>query len=148
MGNFCSWNCAKSYAHSQGKKPPEGVHYLWMLSFLTVHRPKYCSNKTKSHKTECECLLVPSAIQLAPPKEQLKSFGGNMEINEYRKGFLIIEKYEWVNLYFIRKDYQYTFMELCEPRKQTHKDEECILPPKVYGRKRRVIQLLDSSITS
>jgi len=67
-GNFCSWNCSKSYILSQ-------------------------SDTTKYRK--CEYLsylylrlnLEQKNIKCAPPREKLKIFGGNMNIEEFRNGY-------------------------------------------------------------
>jgi hypothetical protein len=102
MGNFCSWNCVKGYAAQlQEQRRPQGTSFLALLAFLTVHRPLYCSSaKTEKHSHACPCIDMFKGITLPPKKEVLRCFGGNTSIEEYREGFLTIDKYEWVLSYF------------------------------------------------
>lgn len=102
MGNFCSWNCVKAYSASlQDHRRPQGTSFLALLAFLTVHRPLYCSyDKNQKHPHTCPCIDKFHGIKISPKKETLQSFGGDTSIQEYRKGFQIIEKYEWVLSYF------------------------------------------------
>jgi hypothetical protein len=39
---------------------------------------------------------------MAPPRESLNIFGGTMTIEEYRKGFLMIKDYDWIETHFHR----------------------------------------------
>lgn len=65
-GNFCSWNCAKSYNYSsKGSK--------WTFRSMLL---KYMVTKIQG---ECIC------IRPAPPRDQLEFFGGNMSIDEFRE---------------------------------------------------------------
>ena len=102
MGNFCSWNCVKSYAlRIYDHRKPSGASYISLLAFLTCHRPRHCfySNQDK-HPYTCPCIDKFKGVALAPKKELLKSFGGSQTIHEYRKDLLIIDNYDWVRKYF------------------------------------------------
>lgn len=103
-GNFCSWNCAKSYQlHVKKGQRPEGYEYLSLLAFLTHHRPSHCeANPWYPHDSACKCLDVPFFIKPAPSKECLHMFGGPISIKDYRKGFMRIERYEYVERFFRR----------------------------------------------
>tara|TARA_B100001094_G_scaffold319741_1_gene364975 strand:- start:228 stop:1028 length:801 start_codon:yes stop_codon:yes gene_type:complete len=67
-GNFCSWNCSKSYILSQSDttkyRKCEYLSYLYL-------------RLNKKH----------NIIKCAPPREKLKMFGGNMNIEEFRNGY-------------------------------------------------------------
>lgn len=139
IGNFCSWNCAKSFVYSKGSRKPQGVHYLWILSFLTVHRPQHCPSVTSYHSAECPCLKIPSTIELTPPKEHLQAFGGNMSIDEFRKNSLTIDKYEWISQFLNYHKYCYEFMEQQEPmyRSTSAVYPSTPLPPRVFAKSKK-----------
>tara|TARA_B100001094_G_C18160103_1_gene788777 strand:+ start:1207 stop:2013 length:807 start_codon:yes stop_codon:yes gene_type:complete len=65
-GNFCSWNCAKSYIldSNDSTKYRKCQHLTYLVFKLTG---KYIS------------------ISCAPPREKLTMFGGNEEIEDFRK---------------------------------------------------------------
>lgn len=66
-GNFCSWNCAKSYICFDGLgSRRKDMH---MFTSLMFH------------------LKLPVNIKLAPRKEVLKRFGGTITIEEFRASF-------------------------------------------------------------
>ena len=66
-GNFCSWNCSKSYILSQSDTTKyRKCEYLSYL-YLKLNR---------RHKI----------IKCAPPREKLTMFGGTMNIEEFRHG--------------------------------------------------------------
>lgn len=102
MGNFCSWNCVKGYALKlNDQRKPQGTSYISLLAFLTVHRPLKCLySRTEQHPYNCPCLEEFKGVSLPPKKELLKAFGGHLSIDEYRKNFMKIEKYDWVMEYF------------------------------------------------
>lgn len=102
IGNFCSWNCVKSYAFRMNEyRKPDGASYISLLAFLTAHRPRYCLyDDANVHPYTCPCIDMFKGVSLAPKKEVLRAFGGTMDIEEYRKDFLTIESYDWVNTYF------------------------------------------------
>lgn len=102
-GCFCSWNCVKSYAVDKAKQrhKAEGFEYISLFAFLLVHRPMNCYRcPTQPHPESCDCLREKFSVMCAPPKEVLKMFGGNMDIEEYRKDFLCIRDKKWVIRYF------------------------------------------------
>lgn len=102
IGNFCSWNCVKAYGvRMNGHRRPEGASWISLLAFLTVHRPMYCSQSIlERHSFDCPCIDKFYGIPVAPPKETLKIFGGDVSIDDYRKDFLQVKKYDWVVQYF------------------------------------------------
>lgn len=65
-GNFCSWNCAKSYILDEN---------------LGVHRTSDLHNFTLMLKR----MKLPYRVKKAPRKECLKRFGGCMDIETYRE---------------------------------------------------------------
>ena len=101
-GNFCSWNCVKGYAGSfTDRRPPKAVVYISLLAFLTAHRPRHCLyTEDESHSYKCPCTDMFKGVELPPKKELLHTFGGTLSIEEYRKDFLTVESYDWVNTYF------------------------------------------------
>lgn len=139
IGNFCSWNCAKSFVYSKGPRKPQGVHYLWLLSFLTVHRPRYCPSLSSYHPVECPCLEIPNTIELTPPKEMLQAFGGSMSIQEFRTNSLTIDKYEWLFQFLNYHKYSYEFMEQPEPvyRSTSAPLLSTSLPPRVFTKSKK-----------
>lgn len=106
-GIFCSWNCAKAYRYSN----PHFCHkdsasFLSVFAFLTSHRPRYCPDPMKkSHSYDCRCLDYAHKVKFPPRKENLKMFGGNMTIEEYRLGFMIIDEIDWVTRCFTSTDH-------------------------------------------
>ncbi len=102
FGNFCSWNCAKAYRFREAGYCQKAIStYLSLFAFLTSYRPRYCAYPiTERHPFNCPCLENYIGISLAPRKELLQMFGGNMKINEYRSGFLSVDKIEWINACF------------------------------------------------
>ena len=77
-GNFCSWNCAKTYLVLSRRSPKPSS-----LSWLGVMCKKICY----PHKHF-------PGIQLSPPKECLRMFGGNTDIKDFRDDLVIIPTYE------------------------------------------------------
>lgn len=65
-GNFCSWNCAKSYNYST--KGSKWAFRSMLLKFMVT-------------KIQGECIC----IRPAPPRDQLEFFGGNMTIEQFRE---------------------------------------------------------------
>jgi len=105
-GNFCSFNCAKSYHQGARNLRSKGetTHILTMMAFLMYHRPVFCPMKTnKKHSCDCPCLNIYHGIPLAEPKETLISFGGEKTIQEYRRGFLTIQDYTLFEYYMLNK---------------------------------------------
>lgn len=73
-GNFCTFNCCASYIFSRNREDQWEQYSLLNLLYKTLFK-KYDVK-----------------IQLAPPKECLKMFGGFMDIDEYRKASLSLDK--------------------------------------------------------
>jgi hypothetical protein len=80
----------------------------------------------------------------SPPKEELKAFGGTKDISEFRRGFLTIESYEWVQLFYsprelVREDeriprqYLYTLAPLRRTKLLEQEDED---DPVIYIKRR------------
>jgi hypothetical protein len=72
-GNFCSFNCGRS----------------WLLERTKNRKENLCTFHILARR-----LIGPSTIQAAPSKEILKAFGGTMSIEEYRKGFAILTTWD------------------------------------------------------
>jgi len=66
-GNFCSWNCAKSYNYSS--KGAKWSYRSMLLKFMVT-------------KLQNKCIC----IRPAPPRDQLRFFGGEMSIDDFRDG--------------------------------------------------------------
>ena len=73
-GNFCSFNCAASYIFSKNKEDQWEQFSLLNLLYKKIFQKKDVK------------------IQMAPPKECLKLFGGFMNIDEYRKQSLHMDR--------------------------------------------------------
>lgn len=90
-GRFCSWQCAKSFNMRETSPAGRGNRnmYIAVLAYKTWiklenHRtdvPMDAETKQKM-KTYCDYRLDP-----APPRSRLMEFGGDLSIEEYRKGF-------------------------------------------------------------
>jgi MYM-type Zinc finger with FCS sequence motif len=149
-GNFCSWNCAKTYQASKSSFSKKDITaYISVFAFITSHRPKYCPYPIeRRHSAECPCIEVFEGVKFAPRKEMLEKFGGPMTIQEFRQGFLIVEKIEWIHRCFQSKlhpendmymnarlrDFKYDFYDLCEhgiEKKQLQESEEKVEEPDV-----------------
>ena len=76
-GCFCSFNCAKAYLH-HGNPLYYNSQSLPLLSFLYKSINKLNSNNTINKFKD---------IQIAPPRELLTTFGGYLNIEEYREKF-------------------------------------------------------------
>lgn len=100
-GNFCSWNCVKSYAFTLNKLKTEAAQYIALFAFLTSHRPKHCPNRNVlKHDYRCPCLDKFNGLDMAEPKERLVGFGGTKSIEEYRYKFMVVEDYNIIQEYF------------------------------------------------
>lgn len=83
-GYFCSWNCVKAYALDKRKE----LSYIGLLAFVTAYKPQHCIHTEKM----CICLDKSRRyLKPAPNRECLEAFGGDISIEEYRKGFWIIK---------------------------------------------------------
>lgn len=101
-GNYCSWNCAKSDAVAQAKAGsfPKDATSLTLFAFQISFRGRHCPEKTRLHSPGCCCHSRFTGILPAPPKTALQAFGGSTTIAEFRRGNLVIEKYEWVQRFY------------------------------------------------
>lgn len=84
-GTFCSWQCAKSFNLRETSPAGRGNRnmYISILSYrLWIKLLKDDTETTESLKSYCDYRINP-----ALPRSTLKDFGGNLEIDEYRKGF-------------------------------------------------------------
>jgi hypothetical protein len=66
-GQFCSWECVKGYARDTMSRVLSGVHQI----NIRYYRKKMTG--------------MTDSVMPAPPKIVLKSFGGHMTIDEFRK---------------------------------------------------------------
>lgn len=100
-GNFCSWNCVKSYVHHHGFVKPRGTEFVPIFAFLTVHRPKYCPISPEiKHPVDCPCIERYTPLINAPNRNSLKMFGGNLSITQFRKNFSSIRDYSNITKLF------------------------------------------------
>lgn len=74
-GNFCSFNCGKSWILAR----PKG-HKANLLSLYLMARKLFGQNHCR--------------FDAAPAKETLKAFGGSLSIESYRESFLVIVSWE------------------------------------------------------
>lgn len=83
-GNFCSWQCSKSYNLNQTKNFGKGNRnmYISLLAHQTWIKYRKNTKHFENMKTYCTYSINP-----APSRELLQMFGGSMSIEEYRKGF-------------------------------------------------------------
>lgn len=84
-GNYCSWQCAKSFNLRETSPAGRGNRnmYISILSYrLWIKLIKDSPDLKNNLKTYCQYRLDP-----ALPRSTLKEFGGNLSIEEYRKGF-------------------------------------------------------------
>mgnify|MGYP000533439492 CR=1 FL=1 len=64
-GNFCTWSCMKAYNNYDSDYQKHNRSSLITMMYYDIH--KHVKN-----------------ITMAPPRQKLKSFGGNMDIDEFR----------------------------------------------------------------
>lgn len=102
-GNYCSWNCAKSDAllHARAGTFPHQATALTLFVFQITVRGKHCPHKTHRHPSSCLCFSRFAGILAAAPRETLEAFGGKMSIEHFRRNFLTIERYEWIQRLYI-----------------------------------------------
>ena len=85
-GIFCSWQCAKRYNMDTTSGRSGGRNmFIANLAFATWIKLKGPVGETKMNRMKR--YLDAGGIQPAQPKEVLIRFGGNVSIDEYRKGF-------------------------------------------------------------
>jgi hypothetical protein len=158
-GNFCSFNCVKSYYFHTCKnaRKADSVHLITLLCFLSYHRPTHCPSPHTKHRSDCPCLLHFKGIPMAKNKETLVSFGGTQTIDEFRKGFMTIKDISMIEKCFFSEDssnqssicnspemrrFTYCFSTPQNTEKQT-KEEEYIGPPVVHKRVTKYKRLLN-----
>lgn len=85
-GNFCSWQCAKAYNNRQ--TPPSGRGNRNMYIAILAHRTwvKHMEHTTTRKENQEMKTYATYCIHPSPPREVLQVFGGDMTIEEYRKG--------------------------------------------------------------
>ncbi|CAM9308419.1 unnamed protein product, partial [Ectocarpus sp. 8 AP-2014] len=83
-GFFCSWNCAKSYNLSHTSVIGKGNRnaYISLLAYRLWVKYKLGARSDDLLQRYSKYNILPS-----PPREQLKAFGGSIDIEDYRKGF-------------------------------------------------------------
>ena len=87
-GNFCSWQCAKSFNMRETSPAGRGNRnmYIAVLAYKTWFKLRTQGRSTPTSldkmRTYCNYRLDP-----APPRSKLVEFGGDMTIEEYRKDF-------------------------------------------------------------
>jgi len=93
-GNFCSWNCVKSYyfyeCRHDRRKADSSLQAIALLAFLTCHRPRFCPILLNKHVATCPCLESWKGVSLAPRRQDFVHFGGSIDINTFRKGAMTI----------------------------------------------------------
>lgn len=107
-GYFCSYNCAKSYT-----KKFIGANKVYLLSYM-------CATIHKHFDT----------IVYAPPRECLKSFGGHMDIIQFRENFKTLDTFT---------TFKYPLSHYNPPTEIEQKNIEKVLVPKNdnFGSKNR-----------
>lgn len=127
-GNFCSWNCVKSfyfYECKDKKKADSSLQGISLLAFLTYHRPKFCPILLEKHTPTCPCLETWKGVSLAPPRHMFSHFGGPIEYKTYRKTAMTINNMNYIKSCFFntskvekqlhhnvkRRMYTYSFFE-------------------------------------
>ena len=87
-GNFCSWQCAKSYNINQTQNFGKGNRNMYIS--LLAHQTWVKYRKDAGHeniKFENMKTYATYSINPSRPRNILRIFGGTMEIEEYREGF-------------------------------------------------------------
>lgn len=87
-GNFCSWQCAKSYNINQTQNFGKGNRNMYIS--LLAHQTWVKYRKDTGHKNlKFENMKTYATYSIKPsrPRELLRIFGGTMGIEEYREGF-------------------------------------------------------------
>ena len=80
-GNFCSWQCSKAYNINEMPKAGQGNRNM-NIALLAKQMWSNYRDKDPKDKKIYSMPIIP-----APRRSELKSFGGNKTIEEYRKGF-------------------------------------------------------------
>ena len=101
-GNYCSWNCAKSYCLDRARAHtfPSSLTALALFAYQISYRGKHCRQKTRAHPSDCPCHSRYHGLLAARPKETLQAFGGHLTIQQYRQDFSTIESYAWITRFY------------------------------------------------
>ena len=84
-GNFCSWQCSKAFNLRETSPAGRGNRNMYISILAYKMWVKILKDKPEIHqnmRTFCVYKIDP-----ARPRFELKDFGGNLTIEEYRKGF-------------------------------------------------------------
>lgn len=73
-GNFCSWNCAKTY-FIKDRMGIRNDHNMYMFTRMLKH------------------MKHPINVKMAPPRESLEKFGGPLSIEKFRESFFTNDTY-------------------------------------------------------
>jgi hypothetical protein len=123
-GTYCSWNCAKSDSIAKTKTGsfPKNATALALFAFQISFRGRNCPQKSRLHTPGCHCYSRFTGVLQAYNKETLQAFGGSTTIDQFRRGFLTIESYEWITRFYeprellrdppVKKEYLYTLKPL------------------------------------
>lgn len=106
VGNFCSWNCVKRYAVllETHRKLPDGCFSIGLLAYLTVCKGQPCEGGDIHELGLCDCMDTYRGVRLPESREMLRAFGGQLSIEEYRRGFHVITDYAKVESNFMQLD--------------------------------------------
>jgi hypothetical protein len=91
--------------------------YIALFAYQISYRGRNCRFRSAKHPSHCDCHSRYTSIPPAPPKEDLVAFGGGQTLDSFRRGFLLIDRYEWVERYF--DIYRPCIMQGIESRKET-----------------------------
>lgn len=96
-GNYCSWNCAKSHTLEKAKAGhfPLDLTSIGLFAFAITIRGRHCQDEKP-----CTCGSRFTGVVPAPPKETLQDYGGHQSVAEFRRGFLTIDSYTWLERFF------------------------------------------------
>lgn len=138
-GFYCSWSCAKSHATEQAKAGafPKDATSISLFAFQISFRGRHCKHKTRVHPPGCGCHSRYTGVLPAPPKETLQAFGGSATIDQFRRGSLTIDSYEWVTRYYspseltrdpaVKREYLYTLKPIRRARIIEDEDEDPVV---------------------
>lgn len=100
IGNYCSWNCAKSRVIETRPKRTS-LTTLALFAYQISFRGRWCPERQqRKHPSTCPCHARFAGITPAGPKEDLQAFGGTRSIQAYRRGFLTIDSYDWISRFY------------------------------------------------
>lgn len=128
-GNFCSWNCAKSYViMCRYTAKPSSISWLGLL---------------------CKRICFPSkkfeGIRPAPPKEHLQMFGGTLSIDEFRQDSIQIKSYDDI---YIKKISRIATLPVPQSTRHEESDAMQEAKPKTNKRVRKYKSITSFNYTS